>query len=398
MRIALLSPPFLPVPPPAYAGTERIVAVLARGLHERGHDVTLFAPGDSNVPYRLVPTIPEALWRSEDPGDVVAYFGLTMAKAAAQADRFDIIHSHLDAAGILMSRLVPTPVIATLHGRLDIDGVSALIDALPDIPLVSISDSQRRWNEGAHWIATIHHGLDFSTTPMGHAAGDYLLLVGRVTHEKGVVEGIEVARRTGRRLVMAAKVRHASERELFERVVRPAIDEGVVDWRGEVETGVRDELMAGAMATLMLGGWPEPFGLVAIESMATGTPVIARRAGAYTETVEHGRTGFLVDDVDEAVLALGRIPGLDRSGVANRARTRFSADRMVDAYLDAYAAVLGRRLPLTAASSMGTVVELPARARPRPAPTDEPVVADALGTGTGVAVADRGGGRPPGTR
>ncbi len=399
MRIALLSPPFLPVPPPAYAGTERIVAVLAQGLHERGHDVTLFAPGDSNVPYRLVPTIPEALWRSADPGDVVAYFGLTMAKAAAEADRFDIIHSHLDAAGILMSRLVPTPVIATLHGRLDIDGVSALIDALPDIPLVSISDSQRRWNEGANWIATIHHGLDFSTTPMGQAAGDYLLLVGRVTHEKGVVEGIEVARRTGRRLVMAAKVRHASERELFERVVRPAIDEGVVDWRGEVETGVRDELMAGAMATLMLGGWPEPFGLVAIESMATGTPVIARRAGAYTETVEHGRTGFLVDDVDEAVLALGWIPGLDRSEVANRARTRFSADRMVDAYLDAYAAVLGERLPLTAAaSSMGTVVELPPRARPRPAPTDETVVADAVGTGTGVAVADRGGGRRPGTR
>jgi glycosyltransferase involved in cell wall biosynthesis len=144
MRIALLSPPFLPIPPPAYAGTERIVAVLAQGLHERGHDVTLFAPGDSTVPYRLVPTIPEALWRSEDPADVAAYFGLTLAKAAAEANRFDIIHSHLDASGILMAHLVSTPVVATLHGRLDITGMSALIDALPDIPLVSISDSQRR--------------------------------------------------------------------------------------------------------------------------------------------------------------------------------------------------------------------------------------------------------------
>ena len=208
MRIALLSPPFLPVPPPAYAGTERIVATLAQGLHERGHDVTLFAPGDSDVPYRLVPTAPRALWQSRDPADVVAYFGLTMARARDEADRFDVIHSHLDAAGLLMGRLSPTPVLATLHGRLDRDGVSDLIDALPDIALVSISDSQRRWNESANWVATIHHGLDFAQTPMSAVPGDDLLLVGRVAHEKGVVEAIEVARRTGRRLVMAAKVRH----------------------------------------------------------------------------------------------------------------------------------------------------------------------------------------------
>ena len=162
MRIALVSPPFLPVPPPAYAGTERIVATLARGLHDRGHEVTLFAPGDSNVPYRLVPTIPRGLWHADGPGDGTAYFGVTMARVMAEADRFDVIHSHLDAAGMLMARLVATPLIATLHGRLDRDAVSTLIEELPEVPLVAISKSQRRWNPSANWIATIHHGLDFS--------------------------------------------------------------------------------------------------------------------------------------------------------------------------------------------------------------------------------------------
>ncbi|MEA2676431.1 MAG: hypothetical protein QOJ81_572 [Chloroflexota bacterium] len=345
LRIGLLSQPFLPVPPPGYAGTERVVAALAQGLHERGHQVTLFAPGDSVVPYELVPTVPQALWRNGHRGDATSYIEGTVALAWEQASRFDIIHSHLDTAGFVLARHCGTPVLTTLHRRLDTGGAAELIDAYPDVPLVAISDSQRRWNPEANWVATIHHGLDFSQTPVSEKGGDYLLVVGRIATEKGIAEAIEVARRSGRSLVLAAKVYDPKEKQMFETVVQPAIDEGVVDWRGEVDTGTRDELMAGAFATLMLGGWPEPFGLVAIESMAVGTPVIARRAGAYTETVQHGLTGYLVDDVDEGVLAVSRVAMLDRRPISAYARGRFSTERMVWLYEQAYAAVMALPAP-----------------------------------------------------
>lgn len=358
LRIALLSPPFLPVPPPGYAGTERVVGVIAQGLHDRGHHVTLFAPGDSEVPYELVPSVPHSLWRNGHRGDASSYIEGTVALAWEQAARFDIIHSHLDTAGFTLARHCGTPVLTTLHRRLDTGGAAALIDAFPDVPLVSISDSQRRWNPDANWVATIHHGLDFSATPMNATAGEYLLLVGRIAAEKGVAEAIEVARRSEHRLVIAAKVYDPKERQMFERLVQPAIDDGTVDWRGEVDAAQRDELMAGAYATLMLGAWPEPFGLVAIESMATGTPVIARRAGANTETVQHGSTGYLVDDIDEAVLAVSKAAMLDRGHVAAYARGRFSAERMVWLYEQAYASVMGAYLP-----GSGQVQEAPQAGR-----------------------------------
>jgi glycosyltransferase involved in cell wall biosynthesis len=345
LRIALLSPPFLPVPPPGYAGTERVVGAIAQGLHDRGHRVTLFAPGDSEVPYELVPTVPQALWRNGHRGDASSYIEGTVAMAWEMASRFDIIHSHLDTAGFALARHCGTPVLTTLHRRLDTGGAAELIDSFPDVPLVSISDSQRRWNPDANWVATIHHGLDFNTARVKEAPGDYLLLVGRIAPEKGVGEAIEVARRSDHRLVIAAKVYDTKEKQMFERLVQPAIDEGVVDWRGEVDAADRDQLMAGAFATLMLGAWPEPFGLVAIESMATGTPVIARRAGANTETVAHGSSGFLVDDIDEALLAVSRVPRLNRRRVAAYARGRFSTERMVGLYEQAYASVIAAHDP-----------------------------------------------------
>jgi glycosyltransferase involved in cell wall biosynthesis len=343
LRIALVSPPFLQLPPPGYAGTERVVTALALGLHERGHRVTVFAPGDSDLPCEVVPTVERALWKIGDPGDATGWLQMSSVKAIDAADRFDVIHSHLDADGLLIARGTSTPFVATLHGRLDTSGVSELIKAMPDVPLISISDSQRRWNEDANWAATIHHGLDFSAAPVSDAPGEHLLLVGRVMPEKGIAEAIEVARRTGIRLVVAAKVKHPDERALFEAVVQPAIDDGVVDWRGEIGAEERDRLMAGALATLMLGSWPEPFGLVAIESMATGTPVIGRRAGALVETVRHGTTGFLVDDVSEAVLAVSRIKELERRPIAAYARSRFSVERMLDEHERVYATLVEGR-------------------------------------------------------
>lgn len=342
LRVALLSPPFLPVPPPGYAGTERVVATIAQSLHERGHLVTLFAPADSDVPYELVPTVPQSLWRNGHRGDASSYIEATVGLAWEHAARFDLIHSHLDTAGFTMARHCGTPVLTTLHRRLDTTGAADMIDAFPDVPLVAISDSQRRWNPDANWIATIHHGLDFSATPQSTTTGEYLLLVGRIAREKGIEEAIELAERTERPLVIAAKVYDSREQRLFDSVVRPHLKNGLIDWRGEVDPAQRDELMAGALATLMLGAWPEPFGLVAIESMATGTPVIARRAGANTETVQHGLSGFLVDDIDEAVLAVSRVGGLDRARVASYARESFSAERMVTRYEEAYANVLAQ--------------------------------------------------------
>ena len=336
LRIGIIAPPVVPLPPTTYAGTERIVASLATGLHERGHRVTVFASGDSDLPCEVVPVVPHALWNEGYTGEIPVYLEMAVARAWDEIGRFDVVHSHVETEGFLLARHAPIPVVTTLHRRLDINGVADYIDAFPMIPLVAISDSQRRWNPDADWVATVHHGLDFSTTPTSARPGEYLLLIGRVSAEKGVEEAIELASRTGLRLIVAAKIREPGEHEMFDQVLKPAIDAGIVDWRGEIDTVERDRLMAGALTTLMLGGWPEPFGLVAIESMATGTPVIGRRAGGLTEIVEHGVNGFLVDDVQEAEFALSRLATLDRDAISATTRKRFSVERMVEDYEAVY--------------------------------------------------------------
>jgi glycosyltransferase involved in cell wall biosynthesis len=342
LKIALVAPPMLPVPPPSYAGTERIVATLADELLRRGHQVTLFAPGDSKFDGELVPSPAQSLWSTGYHGDVSSFINVTLARVWAQADRFDIIHSHVETLGFLFARYTPTPVITTMHGRLDVSGIPELLAEFNDIPLVAISESQRRWSSHANWIATIHHGLPLELMPFNPEPGDYLAFVGRVTPEKGVAECIELARSVNLKLKIAAKVYDPHEKVHFAEVVEPAIRDGTVEFLGELGQPERDEVYAGALATLMLGAWPEPFGLVAIESMATGTPVIARRAGALTETIEHGVTGFLVDDATEGRLAIERARGLDRGRVRALAIERFSPARMADEYEQAYAQVLDR--------------------------------------------------------
>jgi glycosyltransferase involved in cell wall biosynthesis len=336
----------LRVPPARYAGTERIVAALAQGLHRRGHEVTLFAPGDSQVDCRLVPTVPRSLWSTGYRGDLSAYLGITVAKAWAMADEFDIIHSNIDTYGLPFARWCATPVVSTLHGRLDGAGHPALLDEFDDVPLVAISESQRRWSPGANWVATIHHGLELSGAPFVQTAGGYLAFIGRISPEKGVVDAVALARATGLRLRIGAKVYDDRERELFDQVVAPAVDDGVVEYLGEVGPRERDDVYAGALATVMLGAWPEPFGLVAIESMATGTPVIARRAGALPEIIQQGRTGFLVDDLQEAVLAVERARAIDRKAVRRDILERFSAERMLDDYERVYRGLVRSSAPI----------------------------------------------------
>ena len=281
------------IPPPGYAGTERIVAVLVNELTRRGHEVTLVGPADSQVDCELVPTIHRALWNSGMTGDPTPYIEVTIERAWSVAHRFDVIHSHLDTLSFSFARHSPVPVLHTLHGRLDMPGVPELLDEFQDIPLVAISESQRRWWPQNNWVATVHHGLPLEDAPFSNRAGKYLAFVGRIAPEKGVEAAIELARAVQLPLRMAAKVHEDDEKRLFAEVVAPAIEDGVVIFEGELATPERDKLLAGALATVLLGAWPEPFGLVAIESMATGTPVIARRAGALPEIVDHALTGFL---------------------------------------------------------------------------------------------------------
>jgi glycosyltransferase involved in cell wall biosynthesis len=345
LRVLLVAPPMLSIPPSGYAGTERVIAVIGEELSTRGHVVALVAPGDSQVPYELIPAVPRAVWSRGESRDVAGQLERTIEVARREAGRFDIVHAHVEGPGILLAASCRTPVVSTLHRRLDDAGMPALLDANRDAPLVAVSDSQRRWFPRQRWMATIHHGLPLATMPFSPAAGDYLAFVGRATEEKGLREAIELSRRTGVRLRAAAKVLEEHEWTHFLEVVQPAIHAGEIDFLGEIGPDRRDPLFAGALATVMLGGWPEPFGLVAIESMATGTPVIARRAGALTETVEHGVTGFLVDDVAEAALAVERIPELDRRLIRERTLARFSPERMMDAYEAVYRRLIAERDP-----------------------------------------------------
>jgi len=340
LRIALLAGPMVAVPPPAYGGTERIVSALATSLTRRGHDVTVYASGDSTVEATLRPVVDRALWQSGYRGDVAAPLLRAVARCWADAPHFDVIHSHVEAFGFLFARYAPVPVVSTLHGRLDGSGMPDLIDEFDDIPLVAISESQRRWAPDANWVGVVHNGLPLEHVPASSVVEDYLVFVGRAIREKGLAEAVELAERVGLPLKIGAKVHNALERETYEAIVQPAVAAGRVEFLGELPAAVRDPLLAAARATLMLGAWPEPFGLVAIESLATGTPVIARRAGALPEIVEHGIDGFLVDDLAEAELAVRLVDRLDRKLIRRRALERFSAERMAQGYEAIYRAVL----------------------------------------------------------
>lgn len=339
MKIGLVAPPLLPVPPPRYGGVERIVGVLAEELEARGHDVTLFAPGDSAGGRRLVPTVAHALWRDGHVPDPQPFFAQTRQIVLDAAPGLDVIHSHLDQHGLELAQMVRVPVVSTIHGRTDMDPLAGALARLRHGSLVAISESQRAFVPESRWMATIHHGLRLSAAPPGDGSGGYLLFVGRLSADKGVAEAVEVARISGLRLVIAAKALAPNETEVYARVVEPAVAEGIAEFIGEVSDAERDVLLGGALATLMLSRWPEPFGLVAIESLATGTPVVAQRIGALPEIVVSGRDGFLVDGPVRAAAALGGVAGLDRSAIRAHALARFSAQRMVDEYEDLYAQV-----------------------------------------------------------
>jgi len=348
LRIAQVAPPVERVPPAAYGGTERVVDELTRQLVDRGHDVTVFASGDSDVAGRLVPTVERALRPAGIESDASGWFATTVKMVIEQAAGFDVIHSHLEWWSIPLARLSPVPTVATFHGRLDLPWADRLLGDAPD-GMVAISRHQASTHPNVPWTI-IHNGLTLDRAPFIEEPGDAFCFVGRIDAEKGIIEAIEIAQRAGRRLRIAAKVGNlARQRDYYESVFRPALQRAghSVEYLGELQPAERDQLFAESYATLMPGAWPEPFGLVSIESLACGTPVLARRVGALPEIIREGVDGFFGDDAVAMAFFADRLGALDRREIRERVIERFSAARMADRYEEQYARMIAVASRLT---------------------------------------------------
>ena len=333
LRVAVLAPVSWRVPPRHYGPWEQFASLLTEGLVERGVDVTLFATGDSQTAGRLASVVPQGY--SEDPeAEPKVSECLHIAHVFERADEFDVIHNGFDFLPLTYSGLVDTPVLTTIHGFSSPRILSVYQRYNASSAYVAISDADR--HPSLDYLATIHHGINTDAFSLHPAPGGYLLFFGRIHPDKGAVEAIDVAERCGVPLVMAGIVQ---DQGYFEKLVAPRIDGGRVCFVGAVGPAERSELLGGAHALLHLIGFDEPFGYSVVEAMACGTPVIGFRRGSMPELIADGTTGFLVDDVDGAVAAVGRAQALDRAAIRAQAVARFGRARMVDAYVDAYETV-----------------------------------------------------------
>jgi glycosyltransferase involved in cell wall biosynthesis len=340
MRIAQVAPLYESVPPKLYGGTERVVSYLTEELVRQGHDVTLFASGDSVTRAHLRPGCKGALRLSgATPSAALAQHLLMIEKIAQQAYQFDIVHFHLDFMPFSAIRGEDFPAVTTLHGRQDIPGQFPLFREFDDMHLISISDAQRFAMPWANWIATVHHGLPADHYTPCKRKGDYLAFLGRISPEKRVDRAVEIARRTGMKLHVAAKVDEADQ--AYFETVRERVEEPHVRFLKEIGDAQKCEFLSRAAALLFPIDWPEPFGLVMIEAMACGTPVIAFRGGSVEEIIDDGVTGFIVNSIEEAVEAVPRLSTLDRRECRAVFEERFSARRMCRDYLRVYEQVIG---------------------------------------------------------
>jgi glycosyltransferase involved in cell wall biosynthesis len=343
MRIAQVAPLHEAVPPKLYGGTERVVSFLTEELVALGHDVTLFASGDSRTAATLAPAWPRALRLDPTVRDTVGPHMALMEQVRRRAGEFDIIHFHTDYWPFSLFSRQSTPFVTTLHGRLDLPEIRPIFDCFPNVPVVSISGSQRLDLPQANYMCTVHHGMPIDRlTPQPGVTPGYLAFLGRISPEKGPDRAIRIARAAGIPLKIAAKVSEA-DRPYFETVIRPMLGGGGVEMVGEISDLEKPAFLSGAIALLMPIDWPEPFGLVMIEAMACGTPVIGFDRGAVAEIVEEGLTGFVVDTEQAAVAAVGRLGELSRDLVRHGFTRRFSARRMADDYLEIYDEVIADR-------------------------------------------------------
>ena len=336
MRIAQVAPLFESVPPRLYGGTERVVSHLTEELVRLGHQVTLFATADSHTSARLVPVWPRALRLDDTCADQLAPHVLMVEQAARRADQFDIIHFHVSQLHLPLARRLPGVAhVTTLHGRLDLAELVPLFDEFSEIPVVSISDAQRQPLPQAAWVGTVHHGLPPDLLPFSPQGGQYLAFLGRVSPEKGVARAIEIAKACGVPLRIAAKVDPA-DRVYFETQIKPLLDHPLVEFIGEIGEGDKASFLGGARALLFPIDWPEPFGLVLIEALACGLPIVAFEGGSVREVVEDGVSGFVVRSLEEAVQAVRRVHTIERRACRASFESRFTSARMASEYLAVY--------------------------------------------------------------
>jgi len=333
LRIAQVAPLYEQVPPALYGGTERVVSSLTEELVRRGHRVTLFASGDSLTSAELVSVVPRALRLDGASRNPLPAHVIELAEVFERAAEFDLIHCHVDYLAFPFGRLVTTPTLHTMHGRLDLPFLGPVFRRFASVPLVSISEAQRRpWlSLPLRWAGTVYHGLSLDRYPFSPRPGPYLAFLGRLSREKRPDLAIAVAQRTGLPLKIAAKVDDA-DRRYFERTIAPLLDDPLIEFVGEIDDRAKAAFLGNALALLFPIDWPEPFGLAMIEAMACGTPVIARPCGSVPEIVAPGVTGFIVDTLDEMVEAVKRVDAIDRAACRRHVETRFSVERMVDDY------------------------------------------------------------------
>ncbi|BAU47372.1 glycosyl transferase [Sulfurifustis variabilis] len=338
MRIAQVAPLYESVPPKTYGGTERVVSYLVEELVRQGHEVTLYASGDSTTSARLEPIVPRALRLEPSCIDPLAHHVRMMEKVMQRAAEFDVVHFHCDYLHFPLVRLLDVPHVTTLHGRLDIPDLAPLYREFSDMPVVSIGHHQRAPLPFANWVATVHHGIPDHLYRVHPKPGKYLAFLGRISPEKRVDRAIEIAARAGMELRIAAKVDRV-DREYFESRIRPLLQERFVRFVGEIGESEKERFLGEAYALLFPIDWPEPFGLVTIEAIACGTPVIAWRRGSVPEILRDGETGYIVDSLEQAVAAVERVSRIDRNRCRRVFEERFSARRMARDYLAVYQAV-----------------------------------------------------------
>lgn len=340
MRIAQIAPLVESVPPTLYGGTERVVSWLTEELVALGHDVTLFAAGDSVTSATLEPVVPRSL-RLAGIHNSTPYNIIMLDQVAARQEEFDVLHFHIDFFHYPLFRRLAHKTLTTIHGRQDLPELPDIYRAFPNMPLVSISNHQRKPVPPVNWRGTVHHGLPEGLLREGRGEGGYLAFLGRICADKGILPAIEIARRAGLVLKVAAKVDPADQK-YFDQEVRPLLDRSAhVEFIGEIGDAQKSEFLGRAKALLFPISWPEPFGLVMIESMACGTPVIAFNCGSVPEIMEDGLTGFVVEDIDGAVAATEKLDRLFRPSIRSRFEERFSSRAMAREYLRIYQALAG---------------------------------------------------------
>jgi glycosyltransferase involved in cell wall biosynthesis len=344
MKIAQVSSLMEAVPPKLYGGTERIVSYLTDELVELGHDVTLFASGDSVTKAKLAAGWPHALRLEPSMQDYVAPHVVLLETLARRAEEFDIIHLHVDYLGYPLLQRTGVPFMATLHGRLDLPELKRIYQLFGEVPVVSISDSQREPLPEANFVDTVYHGLPKDLLPMAAGEGGYLAFIGRISPEKAPDAAIRIAGRAGIKIKIAAKVDRV-DREYFEKHIEPLLAQPHVEFIGEINEEQKADFLGNAAGLLFPIAWREPFGLAMIEAMSCGTPVIAMRNGSVPEVIDQGVTGFIVQSEDEAVAAVARLRSLSRTEIRRTFEQRFTARRMAEDYVALYRRLIAGHQP-----------------------------------------------------